>query len=118
MPRKTDAQLNREINQILAKPRAKRSSPSRPTGDPHQLARRASDEAFRSGSPEAHRQAARALRVSAQAHRKAHNRWLSDYQEPHARMQDGEAQAAKLDCPSTAHIVRAAVERTPRRLGN
>jgi hypothetical protein len=116
MPRKTSTQLNREITEILAKP--KRGGPPRPAGDPHQLARDAANEAFRTDTPEAHRRAAKAFRVSAQTHRKTQNRELSDYQEKNAEMHERAAQEAQFDWTSVANTVQTAAERTHRRLGS
>lgn len=118
MPRKTSAQLNREIDEILdnskTNPRKTQASASKP----HWQARSASDAAFQAGTPEAHRHAARAFRVSAQQHRQEGNQELSDYQEQNARMHDREAQEAQFDWTFVANIVGRAAKKTPRQFGN
>ena len=118
MPRKTSAQLNREIAEVLARSKTKRRAPRAPAIDPHQQARSASDAAFRAGTPDAHRRAAEAFRVSAQQHRETANLGLSDYQEKSALMHDREAQAAQFDWTSIASTIRDAAGRTERQFGN
>jgi len=108
MPRKTSAQLNREIAEVLTRPKARRGAYRPPAIDPHQQARSASDAAYRASTPDAHRRAAEAFRVSAQQHRKTGDQALSDYQENNARMHDREAQEAQLDWTSPASIVQDA----------
>jgi hypothetical protein len=118
MPRKTSAQLRREIAEVLARPKTRRGASRAPAVDPHQQARSASDAAFRASSPDAHRRAAEAFRVSAQQYRKTGQGQLSDYQEKNARMHDREAQEAQFDWTSLASIVQDAARRTPRQVGN
>jgi len=118
MPRKTSAQLNREIAEVLAKPKTRRGAPRAPAVDLHQQARSASDAAFRAGTPDTHLRAAEAFRVSAQQYRKTGQGQLSNYQEDNARMHDREAQEAQTDWTSLADIVQDAARRTPRQVGN
>lgn len=118
MPRKTSAQLNREIAEVLAGPKIKRGASRKPAVDPHQQARNASDTAFQASTPDAHRRAAEAFRVSAQQYRKTGNMALSNYQENNALMHDREAQEAQFDWTSIASLIQEAARRTERQFGN
>jgi len=117
MPRTTTARIKREVDEILAKSRTRRRGAA-PDDDPHQKARAASDMANQAGTPEAHRRAAEAFRISAMRHRREGNQDLSNYQEKNAEMHDREAQEAQFDWAFVANVVRDAVGRTPRILGN
>lgn len=115
MPRTNSPRIRREVDEILAK--SKKPKHAR-EADPHQQARTFSNAAYQAGTPEAHRRAAEAFRTSAMAHRREGNQDLSNYQEKNAESHDREAQEAQFDWPFVANVVRDAVSRTHRMLGD
>jgi hypothetical protein len=115
MPRTNSPRIRREVNEILAKSKRPRRALE---ADPHQQARAASDAAYQAGTAEEHRRAAEAFRTSAIAHRREGNQDLSNYQEKNAEGHDREAQEAQFDWPFVANVVRDAVGRTRRMLGD